>query len=119
MLEGVEDPIEVRVLLGRDGLHPAGAVQMRHRGGFVRPQRLVGVEHEGAFLHAQRLEPLAERLLFYNGRKGTEFFAEFDLGIEVVLHLGTARIGEDRAGAEGARAPFIAAVQDTHDAPGG
>ena len=118
-LERVEDAIEIRVLLGRHGLHPAGAVDMRHRRGLLRPQRLVRVEHEGAGLHAERLEPVAIGLLLDDRREGAEFLAEFDLGVEVVLHLGAARVGQDRARAERPRPPLVAAVQDRDDPAGG
>src|SRR5438874_5300942 len=63
-LEGIEYPVKIGVLLGRDGLHPAGAVDMRHRRGLVRAQRLVRVEHKGTLRHTERLEPLAVILLF-------------------------------------------------------
>src|SRR5439155_12809301 len=33
-------------------------------------------------------------------------FSELDLGVDDILHVGPARIGEDAAVAEGSRAPF-------------
>ena len=49
------------------------------------------------------------------GREGAERFAPLDLGVEDGLHVGAARIADDRAVAERARAPLHAALKPADD----
>ena len=57
--------------------------------------------------------------LFDDRSKGTEFLAEFDLGVEVIFHLGMPRVGQDRSRAERPRSPFVSSVQNPDHLAGG
>ena len=51
------------------------------------------------------------------GGEGTEGFAEFDLEIHPLLHVGTACVAQDGTSAEGPRAELHAPLEPAHHAP--
>ncbi len=66
-------------------------------------------QHVGAV--GVELEPFGDILAQHRRREGPKALAILDLEIEVLLHRRRARIAEDRAGAERARAEFHAALK--------
>ena len=66
-------------------------------------------QHVGAV--GIELEIVGDVLAQDRGREGAEALAVLDLEIEPLLHLGIARIAEDRAGAERARPELHAALE--------
>ncbi len=61
------------------------------------------------------LEEFADGLLGNGWRKGTKDLAVLDAAIQDVLHLRPARVGQNAAIAERARAPFRGALKPAHD----
>ncbi len=60
-------------------------------------------------------EPLGDLFLEDRGRERAKRFPPLDLGVEDRLHVGAARVADDRAVAERARAPFHAALEPADD----
>jgi hypothetical protein len=57
---------------------------------------------------------MIQRSLLQDDRgKGPEKFPEFDLGVDDVFHLFTARIGQDAPVAQGTRLPLLSISQNT------
>ena len=61
------------------------------------------------------LEEFADGFLGDGWREGTKDFAVLDAAIQNVLHLRAARVGQNAAIAERARAPFRGALKPAHD----
>src|SRR5215831_12922655 len=76
------------------------------------PQSLVRIEHVWAFQHSQALEPSRIGILLdYRGER-PKFLAKLDLSVEVIPHLGSPRIGQNRARSKSPGSPFVPSVQD-------
>ena len=60
-------------------------------------------------------EVVGGNVLFDGGRERTPPFAEFHGAVDLGVHFGVARIGEDGAAAEGAWAKFHAALKPAED----
>ena len=74
---------------------------------------LVDLEHERHVVVG--LEPVGDALAQDRGREGAERLAALDLVVEDVLHVGPARVAQDRAVAERARAPLHATLEPADD----
>ncbi len=74
---------------------------------------LVDLHHEWHV--AGFLEPVGRVLAQHRGRERPEAFAPLDLEIQDVLHIGTARIADDRPIAERARPPFHPTLEPSDD----
>ena len=94
------------------GLHARAPVHMRD-GGEARPAHARGELHGGRF--AVEVEPLGGVLREHARRERAEALAEFDALIHARLHRRIARVAEDAAAAERARAEFHAALKPAHD----
>ena len=107
-------PIE-RIGRAADGLQPRGAVHMRGRGnhGALFRAHRIGKGHERRGVRL--LEKFAGGFFGDRGRKGAENLAVLDAAVENVLHFRAARIGQNAAIAQRARAPFRRALKPAHD----
>ena len=75
----------------------------------------LGEQHEGRVFVA--LEDLASPLGEHDRRERPEGLPVLDPRVEHILHLGLARVGEDAAIAERARAELGAALKPADDLP--
>src|SRR5947207_4395063 len=63
------------------------------------------------------LEPLSNSFLQHRRREGAKGFSPLDFVVDHGLHVGAAGITENRAIAEGTRAPFHAPLKPTDHLP--
>src|SRR5947207_12974520 len=87
---------------------------MSHRG-YEAPLLFADLEH----LHHERygvilFEPVIDEFVEHRGRKGPEGFAPLNLRIEDRLHVGAARITDDRPVTKRTWAPLHAPLEPTH-----
>jgi hypothetical protein len=131
-MKGRDDVVVQRIGLAPHGLDACGVVHMRNgrhrRPGNVQlldaPQRRRRVgyrqtprrlhvgdkQHVGAVV-VQR-EPVRDVLAQHRRRERAERLAKLDLQVQHRLHPGRARIGENRAPAQGARTKLHASLQE-------
>ena len=116
-MEGGDQGVVARVGVGVDGLQAAGAVDVGYCGdqGALGLADLVDLHHERHV--AVLLEPFAHGALQHGGGEGAEGLAALDLQVQDVFHVGTARVADDGAVAQGARAPFHAALEPADAVP--
>src|SRR5262249_46648081 len=103
------------VRLLRDSLQPTGAIDMSN-GRDKLTFLLAYLEH----LHHEwngvvLFEPICSDFLEHGGRKRSEGFPTLDLAVEQRLHVGAAWVTQDRAVAEGPRAPFHPSLKPADD----
>ena len=139
-VESGEHGVEGGVGVAVDGLHASGKVDVRDGGnrrasfaeaigpgngsvihnmtlsGTVGGEDGGGEEHVGG--RGGEVEPGGGVFGEDDGREGAEGLAQFYFLVEALLHVGGARVGEDGAGAERARAEFGAALEEADDITG-
>lgn len=101
--------------LAVDGLEPAGAVDVadsRELRAFLFAD-LEDFHHVGDVVVL--LEPVGDAFAQNGRRERAEAFASFDLGVQDIFHVGPARVAQDGAITEGARAPFHPALEPAYD----
>src|SRR4029079_15196035 len=104
--EFLDAAIVSRISAPADGLQPAASVNMSDR----RKNRALILANRVNLLH-ERIwrtsnEIIVHRFLENRRRKRTEFFAELDLEIYQVAHVGSWRVRKNAAVAERACSPF-------------
>src|SRR6185369_685097 len=108
--EGRDEVVVDRVLLTRDGLQPAGPVDVRYRGQPLAPfgADVVDVKHKWRWVAV--VEDLALTFGKHDRRKRAEPLATFDPRIQDVFHPGETGVREDRAVPERTRSPLHASL---------
>ena len=103
-------PVQRRVLLV-NRLQAAGPIHVRDRRdvGLLGRQNVVHLNHER--IRIGLIKVVASRLLQDRRRKRPELLAMLDAGIQDVLHIGAARIGDNAAIAKRPRSPFHPALK--------
>src|SRR5262249_51363489 len=114
-LERLDQPVIARTRLRGDRLHAARVVDVVDPGNelaLVGP-RLVDEHH--VWRRVVLLEPLARRAGKDRGGEGTEGLAVLDPLVQDVLDVLPARVGDDRAMAQRARAVLHPALEPADD----
>src|SRR5262245_8697652 len=93
----------MRVLLSIDRLQPSGSVHVRRGRNFASLFGFDQVGHQHEWRGVRMVEVIANALLQYRRREGTERLTMLDAAIQNVFHLRPPRIGHDTSIAQGPR----------------
>ena len=109
---GLQKRVELSVVESRDGLNAGGPIHVRdgRQSSAMLGSDIHGRDHVRKFSAVRDVEPFIDFSQGDRGRERTEGFAHFDHRVDAIAHFGMARVGQDAAMPQGARAEFHAAA---------